>query len=129
MIYGWLADAVVALHFGFILFVVLGGLLALRWPRAGWVHLPIAAWGVLIEFIGFVCPLTPLENSLRLRGGQQGYAGGFIEHYLIPIVYPQGLTREIQIALGGFVLVLNAIVYAWVWRGARRRTHAPRAGA
>jgi hypothetical protein len=112
----WLADAIVGLHFAFILFVVLGGLLALRWPRLAWVHVPVAIWGALIEFVGFTCPLTPLENWLRQRGGERGYAGGFIDHYIVPIVYPPGLTREVQLVLGTLVLLLNAWVYARVWR-------------
>ena len=119
MIYRWLADAVVALHFAFVLFVVLGGLLVLRWRKLAWVHVPVALYGALIEFAGFICPLTPLENWLRRRSGEQGYAGGFIEHYLIPVIYPAGLTRQIQLLLGAFVLALNAIVYWLVWRRGR----------
>lgn len=119
MVDRWLADGVVAIHFAFIAFVVLGGLLALRWPRVAWVHAPIAIWGVVIEFVGFVCPLTPLENWLRHRGGEQGYAGGFIQHYLLPVIYPSGLTREVQIVLGIFVLVLNGLIYWRLWQRAR----------
>lgn len=122
MLYRCLADTVVAAHFGFVVFVVLGGLLALRWPKAAWIHLPAAAWGVLIEYAGFVCPLTPLEIALRQRGGARGYAGGFIEHYLTPVLYPSGLTRNAQVALGTFALLLNAVVY---WQVLRRR-HASR---
>ena len=114
-----LADAVVAAHALFVLFVVGGGLLALRWPRAAWVHLPCAAWGALIEFAGLICPLTPLENWLRARGGGGRYGGGFIEHYVMPVLYPPGLTRDLQIALGVGVLVLDVVVYALVLR--RRR--------
>ena len=119
MIYSILADAVLALHFGFILFVVLGGLLVLRWPRAAWLHVPCAVWGLLIELFGWVCPLTPLENSLRRAAGEAGYAGGFIETYLLPLVYPGGLTREMQLMLAALVVVVNATVYLFVWR---RRT-------
>lgn len=111
MLYRWLADTVVAAHCGFVVFVVLGGLLALRWPRIAWIHLPAAAWGVLIEYAGFVCPLTPLEIALRQRGGIRGYAGDFIEHYLTPALYPSGLTRATQVALGTFALLLNVVVY------------------
>ncbi len=111
-----LADLLVVLHFLFIVFVVLGGLLALRDRRLAWIHLPVAAWGVLIETVGWICPLTPLENRLRLAAGQQGYPGGFVEHYLLPIVYPGGLTREIQYLLGGAVLAINILVYALVLR-------------
>ena len=110
------ADVVLVVHFAFVLFVVLGGLLALRWPRVAWVHVPVALYGATIEVLGFICPLTPLEVWMRRRGGETGYAGGFIEHYITAALYPSGLTREIQIALGVGVLLLNAIVYALWWR-------------
>jgi len=118
--YGVLAALVLAAHFLFVLFVVLGGLLALRWPRAAWLHLPAAAWGVAIEFFGWICPLTPLENELRARAGQAGYEGDFIARYLVPVIYPEGLTREAQFVLGGFTLVLNLAIYAVVVRRLRR---------
>lgn len=111
-----LADAVLLLHGLFVLFVVLGGLLVLKWPRLAWLHLPAAAWGALIEFAGMVCPLTYLENWLRRRGGEPGYEGGFIEQYLTPAIYPEGLTREVQFALGALVLAINAWVYWRLWR-------------
>jgi hypothetical protein len=101
---------------------VAGGLLVLRWPRVAWAHVPCAAWGALIEFAGWICPLTPLENHLRRLGGQAGYAGGFVDRYVLGALYPAGLTREMQVALGLAVLLLNAVVYAWVWR--RRRPGA-----
>ena len=123
MIYRALADGVLVVHLAFVLFVVLGGLVALRWPRVAWVHLPVAAYGAAIEFIGFVCPLTPLEVSLRRRGGEAGYAGGFIDHYVTAAIYPEGLTRGTQLALGAAVLAVNGAVYA-VWL--RRRRGAPR---
>jgi len=116
MLYRFLADLVVVFHVGFVLFVVLGGVFALRWPRAAWIHLPAAAWGAWVEFSQTICPLTPLENHLRHLGGQAGYSGGFIEHYLIPILYPAGLNRSVQVVLGIFVLVLNVTVYTAVWR-------------
>lgn len=116
MLYRLLADLVVLLHSAFVLFVVLGGLLALRWPRAAWLHLPTALWGAGIEFAAGICPLTPLENHLRRLGGEAGYTGGFVEHYVLPVLYPDGLTRGVQLALGMFVLVLNLVVYAVVWR-------------
>ena len=116
MFYRLLADLVVIFHTSFVLFVVLGGLFALRWPRAAWIHLPAAAWGAWVEFSQTICPLTPLENHLRHLGGQAGYSGGFIEHYLIPILYPAGLNRNVQVVLGIFVLVLNVTVYTAVWR-------------
>jgi hypothetical protein len=116
-----LADVVLVVHFAFVLFVCLGGLLALRWPRAAWVHVPVALYGATIEFVGFVCPLTPLEVRLRRLGGEAGYEGGFVERYITAALYPEGLTRDIQLALGVGVLALNAIVYAIVWRRWRRR--------
>ena len=105
-----LADFIVFLHFSFILFVIFGGFLILKWRQLIWLHLPAATWGALIEFAGWICPLTTLENRLRSASGG-GYASGFIEHYLIPIIYPSGLTREIQVALGLAVILLNLYVY------------------
>ncbi|MDX1576890.1 MAG: DUF2784 domain-containing protein [Gemmatimonadota bacterium] len=119
MIYRILADVVLVVHALFIVFVVLGGFLAVRWPKVAWVHVPCALWGALIEFAGWICPLTPWENALRRAGGEAGYAGGFIERYLAPLIYPGELTREIQVALGIGVIVLNAIAYGWLL--ARRR--------
>ncbi len=115
----WLADLVVVAHGLFILFVVAGGLLVLRWPRVAWLHLPAAAWGVLIEWFGWICPLTPLENTLRKAAGQAGYSGGFVERYLLPLIYPPGLTPAVQLWLGLVVLVVNVAIYALWWR--RRR--------
>jgi hypothetical protein len=117
--YGLLADAVLLAHAAFVAFVVLGGLMVLRWPRLAWVHLPVVAWGAGIEFTGGICPLTPLENNLRVLAHEQGYAGGFVEHYVFGLLYPEGLTRDVQIALGLGVLALNGAVYAWLW--CRRR--------
>jgi hypothetical protein len=112
MLYLVAADLVLGVHLAFVLFVILGGLLVLRWPRLAWVHLPVALYGAIIEFLGFVCPLTPLENALRRAGGEAGYSGGFIDHYVTATLYPAGLTRGIQLWLGLGVLALNAIVYA-----------------
>lgn len=124
MPYRLLADAVLLAHAAFVAFVVLGGLLVLRWPRLAWVHLPVVAWGAGIEFTGGICPLTPLENQLRAMVHQQGYRGGFVEHYVFGLLYPEGLTREMQLALGLIVLVVNLAVYAWAWRRHRRVTTA-----
>ncbi len=121
MFYRALADAVVVLHFGFVLFVVLGGLFALRWPRVAWFHLPTAVWGAGIEFLGGICPLTPLEIRLRRLGGEAGYAGGFVEHYVLPVLYPEALTRDVQYLLGGIVIGLNVLIYAIVLRRLRAR--------
>ena len=114
MLYRLLADVVVAVHLGFVLFVVVGGFLILRWPRTAWVQLPAALWGVLVEWSGWVCPLTPLENWLRAEGGAAGYAGGFVERYLLPVLYPASLTRGTQVLLGATALVVNLIAYGLV---------------
>jgi hypothetical protein len=121
MPYGALADAVLVLHLCFIVFVVSGGLLALRWRRVAWLHLPAAGWGALVQLAGWICPLTPLENALRRAAGGEGYETTFVERYLIPVVYPDALTREVQIGLGLLVLAVNAGVYGLVWRRWRRR--------
>jgi hypothetical protein len=121
MIFRLLADAAVVLHLAFVLFVILGGVLVRRWPRVAWVHLPSAAWGAWIECAGWICPLTPLENWLRQRGGGPAYTAGFVEHYLVPVLYPSGLTRELQWALGGVVLLVNAVIYATALRRRGRR--------
>lgn len=113
MIHRLLADAVLLLHLAFILFVVLGGFLARRWPRLAWLHLPAAVWGASIEIAGGICPLTPLENWLRRMGGEAGYGGSFIEHYLLAVIYPDGLTRRSQLLLALGVVVINIAAYAW----------------
>ncbi len=120
--YGYLADAVLVAHFAFVVFVVCGGLLALRWRRMMWAHLPAAAWGVTIIIGGWICPLTPLENHLRQLGGESGYETGFIEHYITVLIYPETLTRPMQVGLGLAGFVFNACVYWMVWK---RRPAAP----
>jgi len=118
------ADAIVLLHLGFILFVAAGGLFVLRWPRLAWVHVPAVVWGALIELAGWICPLTPLENRLRATAGDVAYTGGFIDRYIMPIVYPAGLTRGMQLALGVAVIAVNLVVYgALVLRRIRRGSH------
>ena len=124
MLYRFLADVVLVLHLGFVLFVVAGAFLILRWPRMVWVHLPAALWGILVEWSGWVCPLTPLENWLRTHGGAAGYQGGFVEHYLVPVLYPASLTRGVQVLLGAAVLVVNVIAYALVFARAPRSRRA-----
>jgi hypothetical protein len=116
-----LADAVLVLHLAFVAFVVLGGFLVLRAPWLAWLHLPAAVWGAMIEFLGFVCPLTPLEKHLRRLGGEEAYAGGFIERYVTSLIYPEGLTRNVQWALGTFVIVMNAAIYFRLWQRRRKR--------
>jgi hypothetical protein len=120
-----LADATVVLHLVFVLFVVAGGLLVVRWPRVAWVHVPAAAWGAWVELAGWICPLTPLENWLRQRGGQAAYTTSFVDQYLMPVLYPAALSREIQWVLGGLVVAINAILYVFVFR---RRAAARRGG-
>lgn len=115
MIWRTLADCVLTLHFSFIIFVLIGGFWAIRWQWLAWIHLPAAAWGAAIEFGGWICPLTPLENWLRIASGEAGYAGGFLEHYLLRVVYPGGLTPEIQIYLGLGVLLINGVAYTIAW--------------
>ena len=122
MFYRWLADAVVVLHGVFVAFVLVGGFLALRWPRLKWVHLPAAVWGVLIEYAGWVCPLTPLENVLRARAGEAGYSGGFVEHYILPALYPGDLTSSVRWVLGSIALMVNLAAYTLMWRRTRRRS-------
>ncbi len=107
------ADALVVAHLAFILFVVAGGLLAFRWPKVIWLHLPALLWGVFIELNNWVCPLTPIEQELRRMAGDGGYQGGFIDHYLVPVIYPSGLTPETQFALGLAVLSINGLIYGW----------------
>src|SRR3954470_2924741 len=111
-----LADLVVVFHFAFVLFVVLGGLLVLRWRWVAFVHLPVALYGALIELVGWVCPLTPLEKRLRESAGLPGYQGGFVEHYILPVLYPAGLTRSVQLVLGMLVIGLNLVIYIVVGR-------------
>jgi hypothetical protein len=123
-----LADSLVLLHVAFVLFVALGGLLVLRWRWVMGLHLPAAAWGALVEFFSWECPLTPLENELRHRAAQAGYEGGFIEHYLLPTLYPAGLGRGGHALIGSFVVVLNALVYWWVLRRSRGAAKGPASG-
>ena len=119
MLYRTAADAVLLLHLAFIVFVVLGAALAARWRWVVWLHAPAAAWGVFVELTGRLCPLTDVENAFRQRAGQAGYAGDFLEHYLLAIVYPEGLTREAQFVLAGVVLLVNAALYGWLYRNHR----------
>jgi hypothetical protein len=113
MSYRLLADLVLILHATFVAFVMLGALLVLRWPRVAWLHVPVVTWGAGIEFLGGICPLTPLENHWRALAGQLGYPGGFVEHYIVSLLYPDGLTRRVQLVLGALALVVNVAIYAW----------------
>ena len=124
-----LANLVLVVHAAFIAFVALGGLLVVRWPKLAWLHLPAVAWGAGISFAGAICPLTPLENALRAAAGHGGYDGGFIEHYLLAFVYPDGLTRGAQVALGVAALVVNGAAYAWAWRRRSLRPGGARGGS
>ncbi len=116
MTYRVLADLVVLAHTLFVVFVVVGGFMVWRWRWVAWLHVPCAVWGVMIEYQGWICPLTPLENALRTQAGLQGYEGGFVEHYVLPVLYPAGLTRPTQAILGSLVLAVNLIAYAVVVR-------------
>lgn len=118
MLFRLLADTLVGLHAVFVLFVVSGGFLALRWRRLAWLHIPAALWGALIEFMGWICPLTPLENHFRRLAGETGYEGGFIQHYMIPVLYPTDYTLGLRITLGVIVVALNGAAY---WLYFRRR--------
>jgi hypothetical protein len=129
MSYRLLADLVLILHAVFVAFVMLGALLVLRWPRVAWLHLPAVTWGAGIEFLGGICPLTPLENHWRAMAGQQGYPGDFVEHYIVSLLYPDGLTRRVQLVLGALVLVVNVVIYAWAfWRLRITRARGQRPG-
>lgn len=128
MWFSLLADVILCLHLLFVLFVVAGGFLALRWRRVMFAHLPAAAWGALVELKGWVCPLTPLELWLRQQANEVGYKGDFIGHYLLPVLYPEGLTREIQIGLGIGVVVINVALYGWLWKRRCRHGAAGRTG-
>ena len=117
-----LADALLLAHLGFVAFVVAGALLVARRPRLAWLHLPAATWGTFVEWSGTVCPLTPWEQRLRARAGQAGWEGGFVEHYLVPLLYPAGLSVDLRLVLGAAVVAINAAAYAWIgWRTWRRR--------
>jgi len=117
MFYTLTADAIVVLHLAFVVFVVAGGLLVFRWRRVALLHLPAVVWAALLEFRGWLCPLTPLELKLRASGGQAGYGGGFIEHYILPVLYPAELDKAMQIEIGSLVIAVNIAVYGWLlWR-------------
>ena len=125
MLFQAAADLVVLIHLAFIIFVVVGGVLAVRWRWILWLHLPAFLWAALLELCGWMCPLTPLENWLRRAGGASGYSGGFVEQYVLPIVYPAALTREAQVVLGLLVCSVNAAIYWQLWRGSvARRSRA-----
>ena len=125
----FLADLVMILHLAFVIFVVCGGLLLLRWRRVMWLHLPAAIWGAFVEFTGWTCPLTPLENWLPEQGGEASYRSDFIAEHLLPVLYPENLTRDFQLLLGTGVVVLNAAVYWWLWRMQMRGVSRNRQGS
>jgi small-conductance mechanosensitive channel len=111
-----LADALVVSHAAFVLFVVLGALAVARWPRLAWLHIPAVVWGILVEVNAWTCPLTPWEQALRARGTGHAYSGSFVDHYVMPVLYPRGLTSDTQFVLGIAVLAVNGAAYAWLWR-------------
>lgn len=114
MIYSITADALLIVHLIFILFVILGALLVIKWRWVIYLHLPAVFWGIFIEFSHGICPLTPWENALRHTAGETGYESSFIEHYLIPLIYPDNLTNNIQLTLGSMVILINLVVYSWL---------------
>ena len=114
------ADLLLLIHLGFILFAILGGLLAFKWRNIIWLHIPCALWGIGIELTGGICPLTPLENKLRVAAGETGYSAGFIEHYITPVIYPGGLSYKIQILLATLLLAINIVVYYLVFFGVKK---------
>jgi hypothetical protein len=116
-----LADGVVILHLAFILFVMLGGILVVFWPKVVWLHIPCIIWGILIELTGYICPLTPLENFLRTKGRLPPYSGDFVIHYVEPIIYPEGLTRGLQLIFGVLVILVNVMVYGMLFMMRKRR--------
>ena len=121
MIYSFLADLLVVFHLVFILYVMAGALLIFKWPKTLWLNMPACFWGMTVEITGWICPLTPWEIQLRRLAGEEGYTGSFIEHYLIPIIYPSGLTREVQMVLGGTVLIVNLCLYTLILIKKRKR--------
>lgn len=125
MLFALGADLLVIIHLGFIVFVVLGGLMLIKWPWLIFIHFPAALWAVLLEFQGWICPLTPMEQTLRRMAGQQGYSGGFIQHYIVPVIYPASLEENIQFILGVLLIVINVIIYLWVIRSLFREKMSP----
>lgn len=115
------ADLVLLLHLAFVLFVMTGGLLLLKWPRLAWLHLPAAIWGALVEYTGWICPLTPIENTLLATAGESAYNSDFIGHYLLPLLYPAGLTGNVQVLLGTVVVLVNGMIYWLVFGKPSRR--------
>ena len=124
MWYSLLADLIVLLHVAFVLFVLFGGLLTMKWPRAIWFHLPALGWGTIVEFTGGLCPLTPLEQWLRMRSGASGFQGDFLLRFLLSVLYPEQLTQGIQTVLGAIVIAVNVTIYGWLWR--KKLTIPPR---
>jgi hypothetical protein len=127
MFYRFAADAVVIFHFCFVGFVITGGVLVLRWRKLMLLHIPAVLWGITVELSGWLCPLTPLENNLRRWGGYDGYEGSFVDHYIMPILYPEGLTRNIQIVLGCFIFAVNAACYGYILVRRHRTGRKPHA--
>lgn len=124
MIYAMLADAVVIVHAAFVIFALFGGFLILRWRLLAWLHIPAVLWAALVEITGWFCPLTPFENLLRQRAGKITYRSDFIDHYIMPALYPDALTHELQIILGLSVLFINLLIYAWIWHRSKKASHA-----
>ena len=119
------ADAVLIVHLAFVAFVIAGGVLNLRWPRLAWLHVPAVFWGAVVELTGWICPLTPLENGLREAAGETTYRGDFIQHYVVTLLYPARLTRDLQLLFGVLVIALNVLVYGWLILRMRGREQPP----
>ena len=117
------ADLVLLTHFAFIVLVIGGAIIVFRYPWFAWLHIPAAVWGAYVEITGKICPLTILENFLRISAGQEGYTSSFVERYIVPLIYPVGLTRNLQFWLAGLVVGINVILYGWVLWHRHRRQH------
>ncbi len=127
MFYRIAADTLLIVHLAFIVYVVFGGVLAIRVRWSPYAHLPAAAWGAFVELGNRICPLTVWENNLRGLAGDAGYTTSFVDHYLLPVIYPAGLTRDVQIGLAALVVLANVAIYGWIWRR-RRNTRIDNAG-
>lgn len=122
MLYRFLADSVVVVHMIFVIYAIFGGLLVLRWKYTICLHVPALLWGAVVEVKGWICPLTPLENRLRSEAGESGYSGGFVENYILPVLYPENLSRPDQVMLALFLVTVNVIIYVYVGRTFKKRS-------
>lgn len=121
MLYRYLADSIVVAHLLFVVYAIFGGLLVLKWKYSVFLHIPALLWATVVEANGWICPLTPLENRLRLAAGEGGYAGGFVDNYVLPVLYPENLSRPDQVVLAILLVTINIIIYALVGLSIRKR--------